>query len=135
MRGGAGRMRQVPLWSDKASKLSQEAVGPLPRSTGRQAREGSAPVAPEQVPGNHQSLDFAGTLVDLRDASISIVPLGWHLCHIPHAAQDLDGLRGKTDTMKEKSTTTGERPGRDSVSKGEQLGKGPLPWAQSSPGG
>lgn len=81
---------------------------PLPQAAGRQApQKGSAPVAPEHMPGNHQSLDFTGTFIDLRDAGISVVALSWHLCHVPHATQDLDGLRGKTGTRR-KSPTLGK---------------------------
>lgn len=82
---------------------------PLPQSAGRQIpNKGSAPVAPEQMPSDHQSLDFTGPFVDLSDAGISVVPLGWHLCHIPHAAQNLDGLRGKTGIRREKPPTLGK---------------------------
>lgn len=77
---------------------------------GKSPRRGSAPVAPEQMPSDHQSLDFAGPFVDLSDAGISVVPLSRHLCHIPHAAQDLDGLGGKTGTKREAPHIhTGER--------------------------
>lgn len=55
---------------------------------------GSAPVGSEQVPGNHQPLDLAGAFVNLGDACVAVVALGWHLCHVAHASQDLDGLPG-----------------------------------------
>lgn len=57
----------------------------------------SAAVALEHMPGDHQPLDLAGALIDLRDAGISVVPLGWHLGHVAHAPQDLDGLGGRLE--------------------------------------
>ena len=46
----------------------------------------------DEAAGYHQALDLRGALVDLRDAGITVVPLCWHVTHIPHATQDLDGL-------------------------------------------
>lgn len=39
-----------------------------------------------------QSLDLAGALVDLGDASVAVVPLGRHVRHVAHPPQDLDRL-------------------------------------------
>lgn len=58
-------------------------------------QKGSALVALEQMPRDDQLLDFTGAFVNLGDAGITVVPLGWHLCHIAHATQDLNGLRWK----------------------------------------
>lgn len=46
----------------------------------------------QQLAGYDQSLDLTGALVDLGDASVAVVPLGGHVGHITHPAQNLDGL-------------------------------------------
>jgi hypothetical protein len=44
-------------------------------------------------------LDLAGAFIDFGDTGVTVVPLGWHLCHIPHASQDLDGLSRTAGTQ------------------------------------
>lgn len=46
----------------------------------------------QQLAGYDQSLDLTGALVDLGDASVAVVPLGGHVGHVTHPAQNLDGL-------------------------------------------
>lgn len=82
--------------------------------------EGSAPVAPEQVPGDHQPLDLTGAFINLSDASVTVVPLGWHLCHVAHATQDLHGLRRKGGAQEEKTPTRGEKQDRISRGRGSR---------------
>lgn len=81
-------------------------LGPaqLPGQHCRPSREGSAPVALEQVPGDHQPLDLTGALINLCDAGVAVVPLRRHLCHVAHAAQDLHGLRGNARAQERKTS-------------------------------
>ena len=85
--------------------------------------EGSAPVAPEQVAGDHQPLDLTGAFINLSDASVTVVPLGWHLCHVAHATQDLHGLRRKAGAQEEKTPTRGEKQDRISHTEGTAGGR------------
>ena len=39
-----------------------------------------------------QSLNLTRSFVNLRDSRITVVPLGWHVRHETHSAQDLNGL-------------------------------------------
>lgn len=49
----------------------------------------------QQLAGDDQPLNLAGAFVDFGDAGVAVVPLGGHVRHIAHPAQDLDGLRQK----------------------------------------
>jgi len=53
----------------------------------------SAAVGLQQLTCYHQSLDLTGPLIDLGDAGIAVMTFCWHLCHIAHSTQDLDGLK------------------------------------------
>lgn len=46
-----------------------------------------------QLAAYHQPLDLTCALVDLRDASVAVVPLCGHVCHVAHPTQNLDRLR------------------------------------------
>ena len=46
----------------------------------------------QQTARDDQSLNFAGSLIDLRDASVAIIPLSWHIIHVAHPTKDLDRL-------------------------------------------
>lgn len=90
-------------------------MAPAPRSSASLAEWRSAPVAPEQVPCDHQPLDLAGAFINLSDACVTVVPLGRHLCHVAHATQDLDGLQRKA----------GNQGGKGCVRGGTGHSKGP----------
>lgn len=55
----------------------------------------SATIGLQQLTCYHQSLDLTGPLVDLCDTSIAVMAFCWHLCHVAHPTQDLDGLKQK----------------------------------------
>src|SRR5215210_6577715 len=44
--------------------------------------------------GDDEALDLAGSLVDLRDPRVAVVPLDGMVLHVPASAEDLDGLVG-----------------------------------------
>lgn len=46
----------------------------------------------QYLAGDNQSLDLAGALVDLGDASVAVVPLCGHVRHVTHPSQNLDRL-------------------------------------------
>lgn len=52
-------------------------------------------IFPQHLACDHQSLDLAGSFVDLRDAGVAVVPFSWHVRHVAHPAQNLDGLIGR----------------------------------------
>src|SRR5919108_3208730 len=48
---------------------------------------------PEDRARDHEPLDLARALVDLRDLRVAVVPLDGELLRVPVAAEDLDRLR------------------------------------------
>src|SRR5215217_2713815 len=48
----------------------------------------------EECPGDHEPLDLARALVDLRDLRVAVVALGRQLLRVAVAAEDLDRLAG-----------------------------------------
>lgn len=53
----------------------------------------------QQLASDDQPLNFTGPFVDFRDASVAVVPLGRHVGHVTHPAQDLDGLKQAEQTV------------------------------------
>lgn len=70
-------------------------------------RVGTVPESPlclhlvllQQLASDDQPLNLTGPFVDFRDASVAVVPLGRHVCHVTHPAQDLDGLEPAEQTL------------------------------------
>src|SRR5581483_9477539 len=61
------------------------------RRTGSSGRRGT--LSPEELAGDHEPLDLARALVDLRDLRVPVVALDRELLRVTVAAEHLDRLR------------------------------------------
>src|SRR5215213_6847626 len=72
-------------------------AGAHSEATGVGGRRPASPAArglAEQRPGDHEPLDLARALVDLRDLRVAVIALGGELLGVAVAAEDLDRLAG-----------------------------------------
>ena len=127
-------------WS--ASPTSATSGGP-PSSARASARDAEA----EHRAGDHEPLDLARALVDLRDLRVAVVALDRELLRVPVAAEDLDrlgGLRGAPSPTRRASPSRPPRcaaaPAPSATRRGRRAGarrrsRSPCPRASTgSPG-
>ena len=61
-------------------------------SSDTSVRAGTGPVSPQELAGDHQSLDLVGPLEDLRDLGFPHVALGREVAGVAIPAQHLDRI-------------------------------------------
>src|SRR5215218_1591198 len=89
------RVNRTGSSRSRVTEPDRSTVAPTARNpNARRDRFGSRAALAEDLARDHQALDLARALVDLRDLRVAVVALERELLRIPVAAEDLDRLRG-----------------------------------------
>src|SRR5688572_17481575 len=96
-RHGDSPLPRRSSWATRVVR-GQSPPGDCPLGSARSARDGKrALVRPQEVAGDHDSLDLARALVDLGDLRVAVVPLGRELARVAVAAEHLDRVLARLD--------------------------------------